>query len=52
MYVQYHDTEWGVPIREDGKHFEFLMLEGAQAGLSWSTVLNKREGYSKGVCLV
>ena len=52
MYVQYHDTEWGVPVREDGKHFEFLILEGAQAGLSWSTVLNKREGYSKGVCSV
>ena len=47
MYVRYHDTEWGVPVREDGKHFEFLILEGAQAGLSWSTVLKKREGYRK-----
>ena len=47
MYVRYHDTEWGVPIHEDGKHFEFLILEGAQAGLSWSTVLKKREGYRK-----
>ncbi len=47
VYVRYHDTEWGVPVHEDGKHFEFLILEGAQAGLSWSTVLNKREGYRK-----
>ncbi len=44
-YVQYHDEEWGVPVHDDKKHFEFLILEGAQAGLSWSTVLNKREGY-------
>jgi DNA-3-methyladenine glycosylase I len=41
----YHDTEWGMPVHDDRKHFEFLMLEAAQAGLSWSTVLRKREGY-------
>jgi len=45
LYIQYHDREWGVPVHEDRKQFEFLILEGAQAGLSWSTVLNKREGY-------
>lgn len=44
---RYHDTEWGVPIHDDQKHFEFLILEGAQAGLSWSTILNKREGYRR-----
>lgn len=44
-YEKYHDEEWGVPVRDDRKHFEFLVLEGAQAGLSWSTVLKKREGY-------
>ncbi|MFW5700867.1 MAG: DNA-3-methyladenine glycosylase I [Cyclobacteriaceae bacterium] len=44
-YIDYHDQEWGVPVYDDQKHFEFLILEGAQAGLSWSTVLNKREGY-------
>ncbi len=43
----YHDTEWGVPVHDDQKHFEFLTLEGAQAGLSWSTILNKREGYRR-----
>ncbi|MDB4953357.1 MAG: DNA-3-methyladenine glycosylase [Myxococcales bacterium] len=43
----YHDSEWGVPIHDDRKHFEFLILEGAQAGLSWSTILNKREGYRR-----
>ena len=43
----YHDLEWGVPTHDDQKLFEFLILEGAQAGLSWSTVLNKREGYQK-----
>ncbi len=43
----YHDREWGVPVRDDQKHFEFLTLEGAQAGLSWSTILNKRDGYRK-----
>lgn len=46
-YMQYHDHEWGVPARDDQTQFEFLMLEGAQAGLSWSTVLHKREGYRK-----
>jgi DNA-3-methyladenine glycosylase I len=45
LYVQYHDNEWGVPARDDRTQFEFLILEGAQAGLSWSTILNKREGY-------
>lgn len=47
LYIQYHDTEWGVPVFDDGKLFEFLMLEGAQAGLSWITVLRKRETYRK-----
>ena len=46
-YIEYHDTEWGVPVRDDKVQFEFLVLEGAQAGLSWSTILNKREGYRK-----
>src|SRR4051812_27084705 len=45
--VAYHDEEWGVPVHDERKHFEFLVLEGAQAGLSWSTVLNKREGYRR-----
>jgi DNA-3-methyladenine glycosylase I len=45
LYVGYHDTEWGVPAWDDQTQFEFLILEGAQAGLSWSTILNKREGY-------
>jgi DNA-3-methyladenine glycosylase I len=44
-YVRYHDEEWGVPVHDDRRQFEFLILEGAQAGLSWSTILNKREGY-------
>lgn len=44
-YIKYHDHEWGVPVHDDKTHFEFLILEGAQAGLSWSTVLKKREGY-------
>ncbi|MFZ6664968.1 DNA-3-methyladenine glycosylase I [Peijinzhouia sedimentorum] len=44
-YIKYHDEEWGVPVHDDKTHFEFLILEGAQAGLSWSTVLKKREGY-------
>jgi DNA-3-methyladenine glycosylase I len=43
----YHDTEWGVPTHDDRKHFEFLVLEGAQAGLSWRTVLHRREGYRR-----
>jgi DNA-3-methyladenine glycosylase I len=46
-YVAYHDEEWGVPIYDDNKLFEFLTLEGAQAGLSWYTVLRKRESYRK-----
>jgi DNA-3-methyladenine glycosylase I len=46
-YIEYHDTEWGVPVRDDSVQFEFLILEGAQAGLSWSTILNKRAGYRK-----
>ena len=45
LYVAYHDTEWGVPLHDDRALFEFLILEGAQAGLSWSTILNKRENY-------
>ncbi len=44
-YVDYHDKEWGVPVHDDYVHFEFLILEGAQAGLSWSTILKKRAGY-------
>lgn len=44
-YIAYHDEEWGVPVAEDRVLFEFLLLEGAQAGLSWSTILNKRESY-------
>src|ERR1700681_2333361 len=44
-YVEYHDTEWGVPVHDDNKHFEMLILEGAQAGLSWETILKRREGY-------
>jgi DNA-3-methyladenine glycosylase I len=47
QYIHYHDTEWGVPVHDDRLHFEFLILEGAQAGLSWSTILKKREGYRK-----
>ncbi len=46
-YIRYHDEEWGVPAHDDQIQFEFLILEGAQAGLSWSTILNKREGYRK-----
>ena len=46
-YVAYHDEEWGVPVREDRHLFEMLILEGAQAGLSWSTILHKREAYRK-----
>lgn len=47
LYTAYHDAEWGVPAWDDRRQFEFLVLESAQAGLSWSTVLNKREGYRK-----
>ena len=46
-YMEYHDTEWGVPVYDDKKHFEFLVLESAQAGLSWITILRKRENYRK-----
>jgi DNA-3-methyladenine glycosylase I len=45
--LQYHDEEWGVPVHDDRRHFEFLVLESAQAGLSWSIVLRKREGYRR-----
>lgn len=47
LYIEYHDREWGVPVHEDRKLFEFLILEGAQAGLNWLTVLRKRENYRK-----
>ena len=47
LMQRYHDTEWGVPVRDDRKQFEFLILEGAQAGLSWRTILHRREGYRK-----
>jgi len=47
MYTKYHDEEWGVPVHDDRKHFEFLVLEGAQAGLSWLTILRRRENYRK-----
>jgi DNA-3-methyladenine glycosylase I len=47
LMIRYHDGEWGVPIHDDRQHFEFLVLEGAQAGLSWKTVLHKREGYRR-----
>ena len=47
QYIKYHDEEWGVPVHDDNIHFEFLILEGAQAGLSWSTILKKRENYRK-----
>jgi DNA-3-methyladenine glycosylase I len=46
-YLLYHDREWGVPARDDARQFEFLVLESAQAGLSWSTILHRREGYRK-----
>lgn len=47
LYLAYHDTEWGVPVHDDQRLFEFIVLEGAQAGLSWETILNKRESYRK-----
>lgn len=50
LAIQYHDTEWGVPVYDDQKHFEFLTLESAQAGLSWDTVLKKREAYRDAFC--
>lgn len=46
-YLEYHDTEWGVPVRDDRRQFEFLVLESAQAGLSWSTILHRRDGYRR-----
>jgi DNA-3-methyladenine glycosylase I len=47
VYLKYHDEEWGVPVYDDTMQFEFLILEGAQAGLSWITILKRREGYRK-----
>lgn len=47
LYVAYHDREWGTPLHEDPKHYEFLVLDGTQAGLSWLTILRKREGYRR-----
>lgn len=47
LYEEYHDIEWGVPVHDDRKHFEFLILEGAQAGLSWETILKRRKEYAK-----
>ena len=47
LYEQYHDTEWGVPLHDERSLFEFLVLEGAQAGLSWETILKKRENYRR-----
>jgi DNA-3-methyladenine glycosylase I len=47
LYLAYHDEEWGVPVHDDARLFEMLTLEGAQAGLSWSTILNKRDGYRR-----
>src|ERR1044071_8202915 len=47
LAIHYHDTEWGVPLHDDQRLFEFLVLEGAQAGLSWDTILAKRENYRK-----
>ena len=45
LYQDYHDNEWGMPVHDDGKHFEFLLLETMQAGLSWITILKRRESY-------
>ena len=47
QFHQYHDKEWGVPVHDDRTHFEFLLLEGAQAGLSWATILKRRSGYKQ-----
>ena len=47
LYIKYHDEEWGSPNHDDKKHFEFLVLESAQAGLSWITILRRRENYKK-----
>ena len=49
LYIGYHDIEWGVPVHDDRLLFEFLVLEGAQAGLSWETILKKRENYRAGI---
>ena len=49
LMIEYHDHEWGVPVHDDRKHFEFLVLDGAQAGLSWSTVLKKRASLQGGL---
>jgi DNA-3-methyladenine glycosylase I len=50
IYVKYHDLEWGVPVHDDRRLFQFLILEGAQAGLSWLTILKRREGYRRAFC--
>ena len=50
LYIKYHDDEWGMPCYDDKKLFEFLILEGAQAGLSWITVLRRRAAYAKAFC--
>ena len=50
LYVQYHDQEWGRPVTDDKTLFEFLILEGAQAGLSWITILRKRQAYREAFC--
>lgn len=47
QYIEYHDKDWGVPVHDDNKHFEYLILEGAQAGLSWLTILKRRDNYRK-----
>ena len=47
IYIRYHDEEWGVPMHDESKHFEFLLLETMQAGLSWLTILRRRENYRK-----
>ena len=47
LYIEYHDTEWGVPLHDEHRHFEFLVLDGAQAGLSWLTILRKRDNYRR-----
>ncbi|MDR7419227.1 MAG: DNA-3-methyladenine glycosylase I [Armatimonadota bacterium] len=47
LMIEYHDTEWGVPVHDDRKHFEFLVLDGFQAGLSWAIILTKRDGFRK-----
>ena len=49
IYIEYHDKEWGVPVHDDKKLFEFIILEGAQAGLSWLTILKRRSGYNNDV---